>query len=249
MLERSVVLDAASAGFLCSCITGSETPARRPSGGKRLSSSLDLLSWQAQKPGAGICRLEPNQLADHGPLRPLGNFDGGRCRPPVQVLPPAYRVKTGLEQSRADRSAGAGSGGNRLPWIPAHISAVFSETHRPAVRTYAGGDHRGSDICGGSRGQRRDHLAADELHRSNGMSLRQPPNQVRINRASCPCAFDLQSRSVPEFVAGDVGHLPRRLCSCKQPNAPMQEVSLRVSAARFATISALIPAELLTEVK
>src|SRR6516225_10638532 len=213
VLERSVVLDAASASFLCSCINGSsETPGRRASGGMRLYSSLDLRSWQAQKSGGGICRLGPNQLSRGGSLRFLGNFDGGRCRPPVQVLPPAYRVKTGLEQSRADRSAGAGSGGNRLPWIPAHISAVFSETHRLAVRAYAGGDHRGSDICGGSRGQRRDHLAAAELHRSDGMSLRQPPNQVRINRASCPCAFDLQSRSVPEFVAGDVGHLPRLLC-------------------------------------
>src|SRR6516225_7172865 len=73
VLERSVVLDAASASFLCSCILGcSETPRRRASGGMRLSSSLDLLlgklrnlglefvawdriSWRATVLGNSIC--------------------------------------------------------------------------------------------------------------------------------------------------------------------------------------------------
>ena len=71
----------------------------------RLSPRRNLLSWQAEKRRAGICRLGTNQFADCCPLCPLGNFDGCRRRHGVQVLPPADRAETGLEQSRADRPA------------------------------------------------------------------------------------------------------------------------------------------------
>ena len=78
----------------------------------RLFVRCNLLSWQAQKPRAGICRLGTNQLAGRCPLRPLGNFHGGRRHPCVEVLPPADRGEAGLEQSGEVRPARAGSGGN-----------------------------------------------------------------------------------------------------------------------------------------
>src|SRR5215471_13450312 len=192
VLERSVVLDAPSAGILCSYINGSETPGRWDSGGIRLFASRSLLSRQTQKPGARICRLGTNQLANRCPLRPLGNFDGCRRRPRVQVLPPADLANAGLEQSRADHLARAGSGGNRLPWIRADIAAPFSETHRLAVRAFGGSDGCGRDICGGSHWECRDHLVTARLHRSDGMSLRHAATKLSIDRGSCARAFDIQ---------------------------------------------------------
>src|SRR5262249_33006311 len=145
-----------------------------------------------------------NALGSGGGWGVGGNLEGWRGRPPVQVLPPADLANAGLEQSRADHLARAGSGGNRLPWIRADIAAPFSETHRLAVRAFGGSDGCGRDICGGSHWECRDHLVTARLHRSDGMSLRHAATKLSIDRGSCARAFDIQFHSLP-FVATDVG--------------------------------------------
>jgi hypothetical protein len=123
---------------------------------------------------AGICRLGANQLASHGPLHALRTLDVGQRLPPVEVLPPADQGEAGLEQSGEVRSCSGGSGGNYCRgYLLTLLLYLAKRTAWPCARL-AEVIAAALILCGGSRWQCRDHLAAIEFHCSDGMSFAAP---------------------------------------------------------------------------